>query len=264
VLHRYDPRTKIILLLACLIIFFLPLPVEYLSVYLAALVTLSVSFLGLSNTWRPLRLILPILGLVLVLTPPFHRHGPALITIRNLPILTVPGLLLALRLIVRFSGITLSFYLFVGTTDPDSLILAFRWFRIPFILTMVLSIALEYIPAILLIYNQVRDAHKLRLAGEQDRPAGVDRRDPIRTSRGARTKRMRRGIAELIPVLTSVIIQSVRRIPTLAMALECRGVGLKSSRTSFQMLKRGLPLLGDGLIAVLVLGLLAVSVVLFP
>ena len=160
--HRFDPRSKIVLLVVFLITFFLPLKIEYLCIYLTILAALTVSFLGIGNALRPIRLILPILILVLVLTPPFHREGPVLFSIRGVPILTVFGLLEALRLIVRFTGITLIFYLFMGTTNPDSLVLAFRWFRLPFAVSMVLSIALEYIPTIRTIYDQVRDAHRLR------------------------------------------------------------------------------------------------------
>lgn len=263
--HRFDPRGKIILLLILLITFFLPLKIEHLAIHLAVVAALTVIFLGIGNALRPLRLILPILILVLVLTPPFHREGPVLFSIRSFPILTAFGLLEALRLIVRFTGITLIFYLFMGTTDPDSLALAFRWFRLPFAISMVLSIAMEYIPTIRRLYNQVRDAHRLRLAGEtgEAKPATSSGRT---RGKGKNKPRKRRGhrLAETIPILTSVLILSVRRIPTLAMALECRGVGRKNRRSSFHTLKTGAPLIRDGMITALVAGVIVISLVLFP
>jgi energy-coupling factor transport system permease protein len=263
--HRFDPRGKIILLVVFLITFFLPLRIEHLGINLAILAALTVIFLGIGNALRPLRLILPILILVLVLTPPFHRAGPVLFSIRGVSILTVSGLLEALRLIVRFTGITLLFYLFMGTTDPDSLILTFRWFRLPFAVSMVLSIALEYIPTIRRIYNQVRDAHRLRLAGEavEAQPATTadrTRRKVLNKHRGRRGHRL----AETIPILTSVLILSVRRIPTLAMALECRGVGRKNRRSSFNSLKTGASIIRDGMITALITAAVVVSLVLFP
>ena len=254
--HRFDPRGKIILLLIFLITFFLPLKIGHLGIHLAVVAALTVIFLGIGNALRSLRLILPILILVLVLTPPFHRDGPVLFSIRSFPILTVSGLLEALRLIVRFTGITLIFYLFMGTTDPDSLVLAFRWFRLPFAISMVLSIALEYIPTIRRLYDQVRDAHRLRLAGEavEAKPA----------TSSARTRGRGHRLAEIIPILTSVLILSVRRIPTLAMALECRGVGRKNRRSSFHSLKTGGPMIRDGMITALVAGAIVISLMLFP
>lgn len=254
--HHYDPRAKTLLLLAFLVLFFLPIRVGHLGAYLAVVVVLSGAFLGIPNTLRPIRLILPILILVLLLTPPFYREGSALVTIRGFTVLSVTGLLLALRLIIRFTGITMVFYLFIGTTDPDELILAFRWFRLPYTVSLVLSLALGYIPTIRTLYDQVRDAHRLRLAGEGE---GIGVAGVRPQGRGL-FKRLR----EAIPVLTSVLILSVRRIPTLAMALECRGVGRKNPRSSYHTLKTGGALLRDGGIAAVAAAVLVISVVLFP
>lgn len=256
VLHHYDPRAKALMLLAFLVLFFLPIPVWHLGACLALVVVLSGVFLGLTNTLRPIRLILPILVLVLLLTPPFHRQGPALLTVRGFTVLSVSGLLIALRLIVRFSGITLAFYLFIGTTDPDDLILAFRWFRLPYSVSLVLSLALGYIPTIRDLYDQVRDAHKLRLA------AGVEGIDAA--GYHSQKKGLFKRLREAVPILTSVLIVSVRRIPTLAMALECRGIGRKNARTSYHTLKSGGAFLRDGAIAAAGIAVLVVSVVLFP
>jgi len=254
--HRYDPRAKTLLLLAFLVLFFLPIRVGYLAAYLAVVVALSWVFLGIPNTLRPIRLILPILILVLLLTPPFYREGIALLTIRGFTVLSVNGLLLALRLMVRFSGITMVFYLFIGTTDPDQMILALRWFRLPYTMSLVLSLALGYIPTIRTLYDQVRDAHQLRLAVREEGSRAVGAR---RQGRGL-FKRLR----EAIPILTSVLILSVRRIPTLAMALECRGVGRKNPRSSYHTLKRGGALLGEGVITAAAVAVLVISVLLFP
>jgi energy-coupling factor transport system permease protein len=263
--HCFDPRGKIVLLVVFLVTFFLPLRIEHLGMHLAAVAVLTVIFLGIGNVLRPLRLILPILVLVLILTPPFHREGPVLFSIRSVPILTVFGLVEALRLIFRFTGITLIFYLFMGTTDPDSLVLAFRWLRLPFSVSMVLSIALEYIPTIRIIYDQVRDAHRLRLAGEtmEARQAANSGRTREKGKSKPRGKRGHR-LAESIPILTSVLILSVRRIPTLAMALECRGVGRKNRRSSFHSLKTGTPMIRDGMITALIAATVVFSIVLFP
>jgi energy-coupling factor transport system permease protein len=255
-LHRYDPRAKAVNLLTFLVLFFLPIRVWHLGVYLSVLIMVSGIFLGLRNTLRPIRLILPILILVVLLTPPFHREGDPLLTVRGLTLVSVSGLLLSLRLIVRFTGITLVFYLFIGTTDPDELILAFRWFRAPYAVSLVLSLALGYIPTIRALYDQVRDAHRLRLAAE-GQAAAVS---AARPRAGGLFKRLR----EAVPVLTSVLILSVRRIPTLAMALECRGVGRKNPRTSYHTLKTGTAFLLDGAIALLTAAALITSVVLFP
>ena len=74
---------------------------------------------------------------------------------------------------------------------------------------------------------------------------------------------MFRRLAGAIPVLTSVIVLSVRRIPTLAMALECRGVGRKNRRSTYRSLKSGRSLMIDGVIALALMAVLAGPAVLF-
>ncbi|MBN2553119.1 MAG: energy-coupling factor transporter transmembrane protein EcfT [Spirochaetales bacterium] len=258
-LHRFDPRAKVALLLAFLVVFFLPIRLWHLAGYLAFLSALSAGFLGIPNTLRPIRLIAPILLLVLLLTPPFYREGRVLLAVRGLTVLSLPGLLVALRLMIRFSGITLIFYMFIGTTSPDDLVLAFRWFRLPFNVSLVLSLALEYIPAIRTIYDQVQDAHRLRLAGGEH--GGGKHGGGTRATK-SRVGLIRR-LAEAVPAMTSVLVLSVRRIPTLAMALECRGVGRSGRRSSYHSLKTGVPLLRDFSIAAALVAALIVSVLLF-
>jgi energy-coupling factor transporter transmembrane protein EcfT len=255
-----------VLLLAFLVLFFLPLPVGRLGAYLAVVLLISGVFLGPANVLRPIRLILPILILVVLLTPPFHRYGPVLLSIRGFTLLSLPGLIETLRLILRFTGITVLFYLFLGTTDQEDLILSFRWFGLPFTFSLILGIALEYIPTILVLYNQVQEAHRLRggdgePASERGHLAGGTRSGG-RRSRG-QVKGMFRRLAGAIPVLTSVIVLSVRRIPTLAMALECRGVGRKNRRSTYRSLKSGRSLMIDGVIALALMAVLAGPAVLF-
>jgi energy-coupling factor transport system permease protein len=263
-IHRFDPRVKIVLVLLYVVIFFLPLSILHLSPYLILIALLSVLSLGPAATLRPLRLIFPILLLVLFLTPPFIRQGPALLTIRGFTLVTRAGLLEAGRLIIRFTGISLLFYLFLGTTDPDSLVLALRWFRLPFGVAMVLSVALEYIPYFSALYDRVRDAHSLRFPSVD---LAVDF-DASRSSEDTPKKKSRRTfrarLRENLPIFTSVIILSVRRIPTLAMVLESRGVGRRNSRTSLHSLKSGRSLAYDALIAVTAAAVLLLSVLLFP
>ena len=262
--HRFDPRAKIVLLLAFLVLFFLPVRIEYLAAQLALVLAASSLLLGFRSTLRPIRLILPILVLVLLLTPPFNREGRVLIAVRHTTILSTEGLLTAVRLILRFSGITVLFFLFVRTTEPEALILAFRWFGLPFTVALVLSIAVQYIPTIRTIYDQVQDAHRLRLAADLK-----DGKEVEAPERGKRNKRRGHGgflkrMRAAIPVITSVLILSVRRIPTLAMALECRGVGRVNRRTTFRTLKGGAALVRDGAITLAVVTVLILSLVLFP
>jgi energy-coupling factor transport system permease protein len=234
------------------VVFFLPLRLAHLGAYLAASVLLIGISLGVGELWRPIRTILPILVLVLVLTPPFHREGNPLIG--EFRLLTDQGLEEAIRLLMRFTGITLLFFAYLRTTDPDRLVLSLRWFGLPFGAALVISIAFQYIPNFRVLYDQVRDAHRLRQAAAipgaaagASRPSGLFRR-----------------LGRSIPALTSVLILSVRRIPVLAMALESRGVGRGNRRTAYRSLPSGRALALSGLLALGIEAVVLASVLLFP
>jgi len=251
-LHRFDSRVKLVNLLTLVVIFFLPLRLAHLAAYLAAAVALVVAVLGAGELWRPVRTILPILLLVLVLTPPFHREGTALIG--GFPLLTDLGLQEALRLVIRFTGITLLFFAYLRTTDPERLVLSLRWFGLPFGAALVISIAFQYIPNFKILYDQVRDAHRLRQA------AGPD---GGRAGRPRRTGVFRR-LGHSVPVLTSVLILSVRRIPVLAMVLESRGVGRANRRSTYHPLPSGRAFVCSAALGLGVEALLLATVLLFP
>jgi energy-coupling factor transport system permease protein len=248
-LHRHDPRTKLLVLLAFLVFFFLPLPLPLLLVYLSVAALLGWLCLGLRDLLIPLKLIFPLLLLVLLLTPPFHRQGTVLLAPWGFPLYTLKGLETALRLILRFSGITLVFFLYMRSTDPEQMLLSLRWFGLAYSPALVLSLALTYIPWLTSLYGNVRDAHKLRLAGlEQESSAGGF---------------LKRTLGK-IPAMTSVMIQAVKGIPVLAMALETRGIGRKNARSSFRELKTGLSFFLDTLIAALLIAGLIMAAVIFP
>jgi len=245
-LHRYDPRCKLALTAAFCLFFFLPQPPWLLAAGLLLVALAVLLSLGFRQLLRPLRTIAALLALILLLTPPFHPGGAVYLKLGRAVLLSSQGLLEAVRLALRFTGLTLVFYALVRTTDPEDLILALRAYGLPFSAGMVIGVALQYIPGLKALYAQVQDAHRLRLAqGAGERTSGW------------------RGLRRLLPLLTSVLILSVRRIPGRAMALELRGGGRGGKRTSLRRLPGGAPLARDWAITALVTALLAASVLLF-
>lgn len=248
-LHRIDPRAKLFVLVAFLVCFFLPLSLPLLIACLCAAALLGGICLGVRDLLLPFKLIFPLLVLVMLLTPPFHRQGAVLLAPWGFPLYTAAGLETALRLVLRFSGISLVFFLYMRSTEPEQILLSLRWFGLSYSLALVLSLALTYIPWLTSLYGNVKDAHKLRLAGleQETRPRGFARRTLAK-----------------IPAMTSVMIQAVKGIPVLAMALETRGIGRKNRRTSFQDLKTGRAFLLDLLASAAAIAALALAVLLFP
>lgn len=230
-LHRLDPRVKLVLLVPAVACFFLRVPPLAQLPALLAIAAVILFSLGPRELWNPIRAIAVVLALVVILTPPFTPGGRLLLTIRGLPLLTTDGILVTASILVRFLGITLAFVSVFRSMELDHLVLGLRWFGVPYNLCLVVVIAFRYIPSLGTTWRNVLDAHRLRSG------------PPARRSR----RRLRE---EYLPVLTSVLIQAVKGIPALAMALESRGFGRSGRRTSYAELKSGIGVLTDAFIGV--------------
>jgi energy-coupling factor transport system permease protein len=184
--------------------------------------------LGPGQLIPPLKTLWPILVFIILLTPPFHRDGFPLVRIFDVTLVTSEGLQTTLVLLLRFLGITFGFFAVVRTVALDDMVLSLRWFRLPYAACLVITITLRTIPSLAGTWHNVLDAHRLRS--------------------GALDARRQRIVETYLPVLTSVLIEAVKGIPVLAMALESRGFGRRNPRTSYAELKKGRALLGDMLV----------------
>ncbi len=206
-LYQIDPRLKLVLMLMYTAAFFCPI-----SLFRYVLLLLPVMAIGfLTCGWREFlsvfRLILPLLVLTAILTPIFS------------------GIMETGRIMVRFIGITALFFLYFKTTESDEFIQTLRFFGMPYRLALVISISTSYIPLLLDTYRDAEAAHKLRYT--ESCPT-ISRWNFIARFQA------------ILPVLTSVLIQAVKNIPILAMALEIRGVG-KAKPTVFKPLRCKIP-----------------------
>lgn len=235
--YRFDPRAKIICLLGAAAAFFYPLPLILMTGILAFWAVLTAAGTGIRELLVPFRAIFPLLVLVAVLTPLFNREGRAVLQAGNIILVTAGGLEEAVRMILRFSGVTLVFFLYFRTTELTEILLSLRWFGMPFRAALIVTVAFRYIPHLSELYGKVRDAHTLR------RPGGGS---------GKRTGPLQR-MAALFPTLTSVLIQAVKSIDPLAMALEVKGVGRKNRRSSYGVLGAGLSLYAELLLSCIII-----------
>jgi len=218
VIHKADPRIKILLLVEVVILFFWPTAVFWYGLTAAVIMFLIILTAGLRSLWAAVKAILPLLVLVALLTPLFNRGGPALFTIGNISV-GVKAAEETLMLILRFTGLTLIFYLFFLTTDLQHVILTLRWYGVPYTGALVITLAFRYIPTIAGLLGRVRDAHKLR--------------NPAEYAAGSAKRRGLTKIRKFLPMLTSVVIASIKSIPVLAMSLEHRGIGSSVKRSSY-------------------------------
>lgn len=220
-LYNLDSRPKFIMLLSFVVLFLVESNIIVQAAMLSGLLLLIGVSLGFKRIFAPVKSILPIIILTALLTPPFNTGGNVLFSIGNRVLLSSQGLYLTAGLILRFTGITAAFYLFFSTTVTESFILALRAFGLPYRAALTVTISLRYIPDMFNTYRRISDAHKLRTAG---------------IGNVSRKKGFRYRLNHLLPVLTSVLIQAVKSIPALAMALDSKGFGRTNPRTSCRKL----------------------------
>ncbi|MDY7028031.1 MAG: energy-coupling factor transporter transmembrane component T [Spirochaetota bacterium] len=219
-LHRTDPRLKLLLLVAWTAAFIIPSPVAVILRYYLGVVSLITLTIGPKEVFPPLKSIWPILLLVILITPPFHIGGAEYFRISEWYRVTRAGVEEALTLVFRFTGITSAFFLFFRTTSIDQFILSLRWFGLPYNAALVITIAFRYIPSLIQLYGNIQDAHTLR----RPPPERKRRYNPVRK------------ISHVFPSLVSVMIHAIKSIPALSMALEIRGFGLSAQRTVYRPL----------------------------
>ena len=224
-IHKLDPRIKLFLLIFFTVSFFITDRLSVTAGYFTFIMLLIGISSGIKQILTPVKSIFPLLVFVTLLTPPFHTGGTVYLKIGSVILLSEEGIVEVLRLSIRFTGITGVFFLFFRTTSIDDLILSLRWFHVPYNSTLILTIAIRYIPHMIYLYTSVSDAHKLRINWE-DTP-------------GKTTIKSR--IQNLFPVLVSVLIQSIKAIPSLAMALELKGFGSNLPRSRYMTLHRYYP-----------------------
>jgi energy-coupling factor transport system permease protein len=95
------------------------------------------------------------------------------------------------------------FFALLRSLRLEELVLALRWYGLPYPAALTVTITFRYIPFLAGTWHDARDAARLRGSG-----GGPG------------------------PVLAAVMVKAVRTIPTLAMALELRGLGRSGPRTS--------------------------------
>jgi len=205
-LHRLDPRVKLPLLVLIVVCIFLRDRSMAPPVYVLVLFLAAVGFLGFQDAVAPVRMLLPLLLFIAVLTPFFTGDGIWVVNPATIGEVY--------RLFCRLLGVSLGFYLFFRTTETEAFIAVLQWYGLPFRAGLVMGLALRWIPSMMGLYRSVEEAHSLRVSEARTGRAGAIRR-----------------VRQVIPTLTSVLIQSIRQIPALAMALESRGVGRPEPRT---------------------------------
>ena len=229
VIHRLDPRTKLLLTVVYIVALFLAKWFVSYGVMLAFLVTVvAVSRIRLRALFKGLKPLLIIIIFTAVINL-FYSSGEVLVEFWIFKI-TKEGIINAFFLVLRIMMLVMGTFLLTYTTSPialtdglESLLSPLKKIRFPVHeLAMMMSIALRFIPTLIEETDKIISAQKARGADFES---------------GGLIKKAR----ALVPVLVPLFVSAFKRADDLAVAMECRCYRGGEGRTKLKVLKFGTP-----------------------
>ena len=221
--HRLDPRTKLILLLLYIIALFQAKGwPSYLILILATLVCMYVSHIRLVNIFKglkPMMFIIILTGLLNI----FYTKGTP---VREGWIITWEGIDHAAKMILRITLLITGTFLLTYTTSPmaltdglESLMRPLKKIHVPVHeITLIMSMALRFIPTLIEETDKIMSAQKAR---------GAD----------FETGNLIQRAKALLPILVPLFVSSFRRADELAIAMESRCYHGGEGRTRMKQLR---------------------------
>lgn len=223
--HRMDPRVKLVLTFAYIVAVFIPR--NWVGMGLAAgflVFSVALSRLPLKLVWKSVKPILPLVLFTSVINIFFVDGGDILvdwwifhITVRGV----VTAVFIALRIVCLIAGSSLLTYTTSPTTLTDALERLMKPLKLLHVhvheIAMMMTIALRFIPTLVEETDKIMSAQKAR--GADMESGGL----------------MQRAKA-LIPILIPLFVSSFRRAYELATAMECRCYRGGEGRTRMKQL----------------------------
>lgn len=225
ILHRLDPRTKILLTAMYIVALFLAKQLVGYGIMMVVLASaIAVSKVKLKTIFRGLKPIMIIIIITAFLNL-FWTPGQTIWKWGFLN-LTVEGIWSAIFMVLRISMLILCTFLLTYTTSPilltdglENLMGPLKKIHVPVHeLSMMMSIALRFIPTLIEETDKIMSAQKARGA-DFDTGGLMDK------------------AKALIPLLVPLFISAFRRADELAIAMECRCYHGGEGRTRLRQLK---------------------------
>ncbi|MBO5559932.1 energy-coupling factor transporter transmembrane component T [Ruminococcus sp.] len=226
VLHRMDPRVKILLTGVFIVMLFAAKGIEGLAVGILFTVTAFLfSKIPLKMMGKSLKPIVPIVIFTAVLNLFFIRTGKVLWEWKMIK-LTQDGIDTSLFMVIRIICLICGSSLLTYTTSPidltdaiERLLSPLKKIKVPVHeLAMMMTIALRFIPTLIEETDKIMSAQKAR---------GAD----------METGSILQKAKALIPVLIPLFVASFRHAEELALAMECRCYHGGEGRTRMKQLK---------------------------
>ena len=227
VIHRLDPRTKLIFTVAYIVALFLARQVVSYAILLVLLgVLIAVSKVGLKSILRGMKPILIIVIITGVLNLFYTAgEGEPLVSFWVFNIYA-EGIWAAIFMVLRIAMLITCTFLLTYTTSPiqltdglERLMNPLKAIKVPVHeLSMMMSIALRFIPTLIEETDKIMSAQKAR---------GAD----------FDTGNLMQKAKALVPLLVPLFISAFRRADELAVAMECRCYHGGEGRTRLRQLK---------------------------
>ena len=247
VVHRLDPRTKLIALIVYIVTLFTAdswLTYGIAFVFLAVSIAVSkIPVKAIVHGMKPLVFVLVFTGILNL----FFTGGERVLVSFWRITITMEGITRAIFMVVRILMLISATFLLTYTTSPisltdglESLLSPLKKLRMPVHeLSMMMCIALRFIPTLIEETDKIISAQKARGADFES---------------GSLMKRVR----ALVPILVPLFISAFRRADELATAMECRCYHGGDGRTKMKLLRLKYP---DYCTFVLLAALLCVQII---
>ena len=223
--HRLDPRTKLMVLVAYIVALFMASNwVSYGICFGFLAVCIWISKIPVKSIVRGMKPLVFILVFTGVLNIFFTDGENVLVSFWAITI-TTEGLVRAVFMVLRILMLITSTFLLTYTTSPisltdglESLLSPLKTIRVPVHeLSMMMCIALRFIPTLIEETDKIMSAQKARGADFES---------------GSLMKRVK----ALVPILVPLFISAFRRADELATAMECRCYQGGDGRTKMKLL----------------------------
>ena len=225
IVHKLDPRTKLILTVVYIVALFSAKFVASYALMMAVLVTcILLSGVGFKALFRGMKPVIIIITLTAILNLFYNTNGTLLVHFWKLSIYT-GGIQMAVMMVLRILMLISGTFLLTYTTSPialtdglEALMNPLKKVGVPVHeLSMMMCIALRFIPTLIEETDKIMSAQKARGADFES---------------GSLTDRAK----ALIPILVPLFISAFRRADELATAMECRCYQGGEGRTKMKQL----------------------------
>ena len=226
VIHRLDPRTKLLMLVVYIVALFMAVSwLSYAVLFGFLAFSIAVSHIPVKSILKGMKPLVMILVFTAVLNI-FFTDGETVLVKLGFVTITLEGLQRAFFMLIRILMLVTCTFLMTYTTSPialtdglESLLSPLKKIKVPVHeLSMMMCIALRFIPTLIEETDKIMSAQKARGADFENGKL-MDR------------------VKALIPILVPLFISAFRRADELATAMECRCYQGGEGRTKMKLLR---------------------------